>query len=166
MLGHVLPDTTLPSQFKGRAPFFRKHRTTEHRLWSRQLPDWMPALPLISCVSLGIYLTSLSLSFFVCKMGIVRFPSRARYAWGGMHRCARHNAYCTVGTPTKLFGIKGTENAGGPQRDPSWRWFLTHTGVVDLVQVFSDEEQESGRESRCLLFTSVFGAVHGVNNNS
>lgn len=41
-----------------------------------------------------------------------------------------------------------------------------YPGAMDLVQVFSDEEQESGRESHCLLLTGVFGAVRGVNNDS
>ena len=42
--------------------------------------------------------------------------------------------------------------------------FFTCTSLPGLIQVFSDEEQESER-IHSLFFTGVFGAVHAVNNS-
>lgn len=47
---------------------------------NRQTFILVPALPVISCVTLGnVYLTFLSFLFFTCKKGIIMFASQSCY---------------------------------------------------------------------------------------
>jgi len=72
------------------------------------------------------------------------------------------NACPIVGNQTKLFGLNPKSDSRGSHHEGA---FFTCTSLLGLIQVFSDEEQESERKSHSLFFTGVFGAVHAVNNS-
>lgn len=74
----------------------------------------------------------------------------------------QHNACPIVGYQTKLFGLNPKGYSRGSQHEGG---FFSCTSLLGLIQVFSDEEQESGRKSHSLFFTGVFGAAHAVNNS-